>query len=224
MHESTRLQDLKPGEMFRRPAGTYRYVVSPSRTEKDGNVSVFCYNLDGESHGYWMRGGQQVERLPLPSKEGEGGNATPMDKEGPWWLADLKPGDAFRRENGTNRLVVSPDRVDRCGKVYVYCYNLDGNTDGYWMSGDTSVIPVTLSSECKGEPCTPEPFYMCYVEGAGAPTRKHEASAVGLEAERLAKVTKRKVFVLKAMASVEYVVPTAASGHHWSDFALKEEK
>ena len=143
------------------------------------------------------------------------------------WLKDLEPGNAFRRKNGTYRYIVSAARIERYGYVSVYCYNLDGESSGYWMKGDTSVVPIPLPSEYKEEPCTPEmpePFYMCYVEGGGAPTRKHEASAVGPEAERLAKVTKRVVFVLKAMASVEYVPPTADSGHRWIDFALREEK
>ena len=59
------LKDLEPGTMFRRETGSYRYIVSNQREESCGNVSIYCYNLDGESEGYNQRGNERVVILPV---------------------------------------------------------------------------------------------------------------------------------------------------------------
>lgn len=56
----------------------------------------------------------------------------------------------------------------------------------------------------------PERFLMLYVEGSGSPTVKYDSGShmemdnCKAEAQRLAKTTGRKVFVLKAIKSFEF--------------------
>lgn len=55
----------------------------------------------------------------------------------------------------------------------------------------------------KEEDIVPTTFYMVYVEGQNSPTVRHNTRrAANAEAERLAKHTHRRVYVLKAVSSV----------------------
>jgi hypothetical protein len=46
------LRELKPGEMFRREAGTYRYVVTTKKDSSGYTEQIWCLNLDGENPYY----------------------------------------------------------------------------------------------------------------------------------------------------------------------------
>ena len=130
-------------------------------------------------------------------------------KENTVLLKDLKPGDMFKREGGEYRYIVSNYREENCGNIFVYCYNLDGESTGYYQGGSRKVIPLVIftsmdSSMVLLDPSRsiadkPTKFWMCLVEGEGAPVFKHslQAHANG-EAERLAEKTGRRVFVLEA--------------------------
>ena len=68
--KSTQLKNLKPGEMFRRDHGEYRYVKGTEETRDD----VYCFNLDGDSMGYSHPKNEMVMRItptesyePIPS-------------------------------------------------------------------------------------------------------------------------------------------------------------
>ena len=113
-------------------------------------------------------------------------------------LRCLKPGDMFRREGGDFRYIVSPERIGGGGNEQIYCYNLDGSSDGYYHQGNEDVVPLTPTS---AQPYNPPsirvpsvPFWMCYVEGSGVPSMRHLSyQSAASEAARLAKSTGREV-------------------------------
>jgi len=122
-------------------------------------------------------------------------------------LKNLKAGDMFRRVGGEFRYVVSSQREERCGNVSVYCYNLDGVTDGYWQGGSEKVVSL-MSDTAQPKDKTPSRFWMCYVEDGGMPSHKHYTHLDACtEAERLAKSTGRRVFVLSSLSCVAFAIP-----------------
>ena len=71
MSKAIQLKNLKPGEMFRREPGGYRYV----KGTEENRDEVYCFNIDGESMGYhhpkkeWVVGilpTDRVEAIPAP--------------------------------------------------------------------------------------------------------------------------------------------------------------
>jgi hypothetical protein len=135
-------------------------------------------------------------------------------------LKDIKPGVMFRRPTGKYRYIKSPHQEDSGGGYPTfYCHNLDGQSEGYYMPGSTEVIPIypdcSATRVKEGEVEAPLPFYMCYVEGASSPTMKHNSIVAEQEAERLAKVTRKRVYVLRAVAYADYTPPTT-SGINWT--------
>lgn len=134
-------------------------------------------------------------------------------------LEDLNLGDSFRRPEGKSRYVVSPSRDVLNGNISIYCYNLDGDSDGYWMRGCMPVVRLPLPSK-EERPSAPESFCMCYAEGYNAPAVRHTNKEAILEAERLARTTGRKIFLLRAIAYVKYN-PPSNSEHQWT--TLNEE-
>lgn len=130
-------------------------------------------------------------------------------------LRDLRPGDMWKRPGGTFRYVVSPQRAKKYSDdLSIYCYNLDGDSDGYWMPGYTHVVLLSPEGEPEPKP-TLSSFYMCHVERGGSPTVRHTGSEAYREAERLVKTTHRRVFVLKAVAYVDYTIPTTPE-YQWT--------
>lgn len=130
-------------------------------------------------------------------------------------LRCLKPGDMFKREGGDFRYIVSRECIGSGGNEQIYCYNLDGSSNGYYHQGNERVILLTPL----GAPCTPRcpreyayPFWMCYVEGSGMPTMRHLShQAAVTEAERLARVTGKPVYLLHASSYVTFVPPIIAA-------------
>lgn len=127
-------------------------------------------------------------------------------------LRDLKPGDMFRRPAGTYRYVVS-SLVDRSSDD-IFCYNLDGASHGYSFHGDQDVA-LLLPFEEEQEPSQDDTFYMCYAEGGRSPAMKHTSVGGRQEAERIARVTGYKVFLLKAISCVQYT-PPSNSAYCWT--------
>lgn len=122
-------------------------------------------------------------------------------------LKDLGPGEMFRREDGEYRYIISTQRTEKCGNVSIYCYNLDGQSNGYWHPGSEKVVRIPPpEKELQPEPAA---FYMCHVEGSGVPTVEHyDYQAGASEAARLARVTGRRVFLLKTIYCVGYTPPS----------------
>ena len=131
-------------------------------------------------------------------------------------LKDLKPGDVFTRHKEGYKYVVT-DKVTKRDSINdeIYCHNLDGESAGYTHPGSEDVIIVysATTSNCKPEPdnyhC--KGFWMCFVPSTRGPIRQHfsfeEAEA---EAERLARTTGSRVYLLYTHSSVTYTPPTNA--------------
>jgi len=112
-------------------------------------------------------------------------------------LKDLKAGEMFKRSSGDYRYVVSNQWDEHCGNVSIYCYNLDGESEGYWHAGSEKVLRLDSYGGTK-QSCL-SCFWMCWVEGSGSPKVKHCTSAKATsEAERLASSTGKPVYILKA--------------------------
>ena len=123
-------------------------------------------------------------------------------------LRCLSPGDMFRREEGDFRYVVSTERIGTGGNEQIYCYNLDGDSVGYYHQGNERVVLLT---PCSYQPCKRDyvvPFWMCHVEGSGVPTIRHSSHVAAVaEAERLARATGRRVFLLHTSSFVIFTPP-----------------
>jgi len=130
-------------------------------------------------------------------------------------LKDLNPGEMFRRPTGAYRYIKGNERKEGHNRSCAdyFCYNLDGPSTGYFMPGHMEVVRISPTTE--STPVREEPFYMCYVQGAGSPTKKHTGIEARNEAERLARYTRKKVYVLKAVGCVTYTPPTS-SGLTWT--------
>lgn len=63
MENVVKLRNLKPGEMFKRKGGTYRYIVSNTESLRGCSDSIYCYNLDGDSVGYDHFSNEDVIRI-----------------------------------------------------------------------------------------------------------------------------------------------------------------
>ena len=124
-------------------------------------------------------------------------------------LKDLPPGDMFRRPTGKFRYIVSPLKQEEEGCRYpsYFCFNLDGQSDGYWIPGSQEVVKLSIPYREEEERY---PFWMLYVEGSTSPTVKHDSIKARVEAERLAHLTRKKVFVLRAVSCVAYKPPTSS--------------
>ena len=69
----------------------------------------------------------------------------------------------------------------------------------------------------KGEDMPVEKFWMLYMEDGGAPVSKHRSrSAADTEAERLAKLHGRRIFVLESIYVCEYIPPVPTTGFKWT--------
>ena len=128
-------------------------------------------------------------------------------------LRCLKPGDMFKREGGDFRYIVSRECIGSGGNEQIYCYNLDGSSVGYYHQGNERVIPLTHTPTIMDAilPRTqdpPAPFWMCYVEGMGVPVMRHYSYPVAYaEAERLAKNSHKRVYLLCASSYVVFTPP-----------------
>lgn len=132
-------------------------------------------------------------------------------------LRELSPGDLFRRADGKYRYVASSNRKGRGCDDSIYCYNIDGESDGYFMRGDESVVRISLPEE-KRVPAEAEQefFFMCYVVGSYPPVVRHADRRIAVaEAERLARISKKRVFVLETVSYVDYSPPSNAV-HIWT--------
>lgn len=144
-------------------------------------------------------------------------------------LRDLPVGEMFRRtgEQATYRYFKTNIKKEEPGSGY-YCCNLDGKSEGYFMPGTTPVIRLEPDVDCSVTVLSPTepgykrpgPFFMNYVQGAGMPSMRHPDQAIACgEAERLAKCTGKRVFVMRTTHSVIYKPPLPIpSGMHWNRF------
>ncbi len=134
-------------------------------------------------------------------------------------LKDLEPGEMFRRPTGKYRYVVSNLRRYEGHTPDIYCYNLDGDSPGYWISGNQEFtrIPTLPGSETEESHNSfkeeaHNSFYMCYVEGERGPGMKHHrVESAGREAERLARNLGKRVYLLQAYCYAQYTPPTEAA-------------
>lgn len=135
-------------------------------------------------------------------------------------LLQLKSGVMFRRTGGNYRYITSPLREGEGAGAQVYCYNLDGDSVGYFHPGREEVVlvppdypsqqgmPVTEYHPPQRRPPAIERFWMCYVEGSKGPSLRHYSYQVAMvEAERLARATGRGVYLLCATHYVAYQPP-----------------
>lgn len=136
-------------------------------------------------------------------------------------LKDLEPGEMFRRPTGTYRYVKSNTKDEGGPYTDCFCFNLDGQSKGYNMPGGMEVIKLDPTSEAVEEE-TAQLFYMCYVQGASFPTRKHDGLAARQEAERLARRIGKEVYVLRTVACVTFT-PPARAGLSWKKIETKAD-
>lgn len=150
-------------------------------------------------------------------------------------LGRLKPGSKFRRPEGAHQYLVGSERIESCGNVQIYCYNLT-NGNAYFWSDHAKVIPIVREVPTYAEDhycptstarqpyrpdCKPEfyssPFWMCAVEDGGPPTVRHSHRDLAeSEAERLAKLTRKPVYVLKTVGRVSLEVVPVTKKLVWS--------
>ena len=133
-------------------------------------------------------------------------------------LRKLLPGAKFRRPSGEHEYLVSNEREENCGNVRVYCFNLT-NGNAYFQPGNHMVIPIVRDASVYEEDhCCPAsrtrlpfPFWMCAVEDGGPPTVRHPHEGLARsEAERIARLTGKPVYLLEAVSKVSLeVVPLA---------------
>jgi len=134
-----------------------------------------------------------------------------MNKQHPVMLKELNPGTMFRRVAGEFRYIVSDKREETySGNVSIYCYNIDGESEGYNHPGSEMVIPMQVKST--------QQFWVCQVEGSKEGTYRHYSLIKAMnEAERLAKLTGRRVFVnvQETVGSVIYLKPVPCTEYQW---------
>ena len=133
-------------------------------------------------------------------------------------LRTLEPGTMFKRHpNGQYRYVVSLGREfapDKKTVLKIWCFNLDGDSDGYYHDANEPVIAMGF----KAEPTEPEPlFWMCFAEGGYTPAMRHfDMKEAKSEAERLAHKLCKRVWLLEADSYVEFI-PPKPTGFRWTD-------
>ncbi len=114
-------------------------------------------------------------------------------------LKDLAVDETFKHPDGIHVFQVTEERDEACGNIRIFCKNLTSGNN-YFQGGHREVIRVSNPGTDKGKR-----FWMCYVEGRGAPTFKHYTlQEAQTEAERLARSTGSTVFVLLAS---RFVIP-----------------
>ena len=131
-------------------------------------------------------------------------------------LTDLNPGTMFYKPMGTHRYI----KTDIANDEGVFIYNLTSGKS-YYNRGSTQVIELDIMGNevisepiCKTPAKVPDPWCMCYVEGGDIPRMKHSYSVAKAEAERLAKLTGKRVFILIATEYVNHEEPVK-SEFHW---------
>jgi len=135
-------------------------------------------------------------------------------------LWELEPGKIFRKVEGGGRYVVSRKRKEHgggyshgqyFGRKLVRCYNLDSPSENNWYNEAMLVVVLEVppkEPEVEMETQPPTRFWMCYVTGGNVPNHKHyRYSLAQAEAERLAKLTGRRVYVLVADQTITYKAP-----------------
>lgn len=142
-------------------------------------------------------------------------------------LGSLPPGTMFKRVGGKYRYVKSTSTIGWSGNE-IFCYNLDGESTGYYHNGNERVIAIApcyprVEEVASPEPCekhtpakAPARFWVCWVDGGGIPSYQHSnVDRAYAEAERLAKRTGRRVFVLVAVHSVTHTSPVPHTEYSW---------
>lgn len=134
-------------------------------------------------------------------------------------LKDLQPGEMFRRPTGTFRYIKGCKTKETGGGCLDYfCFNLGGQSQGYFMPGSQEVVRIDPTAEEEHL----QPFWMCYVEGGNSPTMKHSSGEARPEAERLARKTGRRVYVMASVAYVDYLAPANAQTKYTSMFKFTD--
>jgi len=150
----------------------------------------------------------RIDKL-LPKEKIEGGKI--LVKE----LREVEPGTMFQRPNGTVRYIRSGlGRKKPLRATDIFCFCFDGKSDGYWMSEKTLVKPCDVSNLTGIQIVEEEAedgYMMCHVRGEQFPRIKHDTEADARnEAERLARLSGKRVYLLEAVAYVDYTPPGSA--------------
>ncbi len=134
-------------------------------------------------------------------------------------LRDLAVGATFQHPGGIHTFQVISKREDSCGNLGFFIKSLtSGNS--YYQGGHREVIRVVHSGGIRKFPSmsplgSTKRFWMCYVDGKGAPTHRHfTLQGAQTEAERLAHQTGRNVFVLQAFKFVTVNPPIPPLAWH----------
>lgn len=115
-------------------------------------------------------------------------------------LKELAVGETFKRPGGDHIYQVTDQTVECGDNPKTICQNLTSGTSYPWCYYE-KVIKVP-------HPSSIPQFYMCYVEGSGVPTLRHyNQTEAENEAERLARTTRKRVFLLTALRSVKESTP-----------------
>ena len=139
-------------------------------------------------------------------------------------LRKLEPGSEFRRPGGEHRYLVGNVRVASGGNVQIYCHNLT-NGNAYFWSAYSKVIPIVrkfpayVEDHCCPASRTrlPFPFWMCAAENGGPPTVRHPHEGLARsEAERIARLTGKPVYLLEAVSKVSLEVVPVTKRVIWS--------
>lgn len=115
-------------------------------------------------------------------------------------LRDLAAGATFKRPEDTDIYQVTGIVDKNCSRRSIICNNLTSGINYAWE--DLQEV-IRVSS-----PVGKQKFFMCFVEGEGIPTYRHfSQEEADTEAERLARLTGKTVFVLSAFKYVEISIP-----------------
>ncbi len=96
-----KLRDLKPGDVFTRVHGGYRYVVTDRVLERGSNNNdIYCHNLDGEKSGYTHPGREDV--ILLSSVPAQSCSVKPQPAHAPKPAPERKFWMCYRPGSGRN--------------------------------------------------------------------------------------------------------------------------